>query len=191
MKAYKFLTEGYKAMHGNFQYAVGQTYVHSGDIELREAGFHASKETRDAIQYCNGSHLVEVELGGRIIEGKDKVVASEITISRELDIVKELEILAGDEDWKVRCAVACNPNTPTELFKTLAGNKDTVVRWSVASNPNTLVEILETLASDGDEDVRRAVALNPNTPVEILETLASDGDEDVRSAANSKLEERK
>ena len=82
MKAYKFLKDGYKAMYDDFQYTVGETYVYEGEIRLCEAGFHASKRIRDAIQYCSGSHLVEVELGGDIIEGGDKVVASEIIILR-------------------------------------------------------------------------------------------------------------
>ena len=75
MRAYKFLMDNYKAMYGDFQYEIGETYIHNGEIRLCEAGFHASRETRDAIGYCNGSHLVEVELGGRIVEGEDKVVS--------------------------------------------------------------------------------------------------------------------
>ncbi len=174
MKAHKFLNKGYKAMHGNFQYAVGQTYTHNGDIELCKSGFHASKEIRDAIQHCSGSHLVEVELGGDIIRGVGKIVASEITILRELDIVRELEVLAGDENAWVRCCVAKNSNTPVEVLRILADDEDSDVRYYIAQNPSTPAEALKTLAGDEKWWVRYHVAIHPNTSVETLKTLADD-----------------
>ena len=191
MRAYKFLMDNYKAMYGDFQYEIGETYIHNGYIELCKAGFHASGEIKDAIRYCSGSHLVEVELGGKIIEGLDKVVASEITILKELDLVKELETLASDEYWGVRCAVAYNPNTPVEILETLAGDRLWDVRRAVASNPNTSTKILETLAGDENSDVRRGVAYNLNTSVEILKTLAGDKNCWVRNAVAENLNRKK
>lgn len=140
-------------MYGDFQYEMGQTYIHEGRIVPCMFGFHASKEIRDAVRHCSGDHLVEVELGGNIIEAKDEVVASEITILRELDLIKELETLSKDEDWRIREAVARNPNTPVKIFKKLARDKDACVRRGIIENPNAPFKIRRALNTNEFWDV--------------------------------------
>jgi pentose-5-phosphate-3-epimerase len=47
---------------------------------------------------------------------------------------KELEKLAGDENWSVRAGVAANTNTPVSVLEKLAEDEDTLVRMSVAES---------------------------------------------------------
>ena len=57
-----------------------ETLAHDGKIKLCSSGLHASKRIIDALQYAPGSTVCRVRLGGQIIEGGDKLVASERTI---------------------------------------------------------------------------------------------------------------
>lgn len=76
-----------------FQYEVGKTYVHDGDVIACESGFHACPSIASVSHYYPpvswGNHklrkLAKVEMGGTIIYHGDKIVASQITILEELD----------------------------------------------------------------------------------------------------------
>ena len=83
-----------------------------------------------------------------------------------------LERLRGDEDWRVRQAVASNPRLPARELGLLALDPDRDVRQAVAANPNTPPELLERLAGDENETVREAASLNPGVPARALEVLA-------------------
>ena len=76
----------------DFQYEIGKTYKHKGDIKLCDSGFHACKTLQQVWQYYvnNGYNVFcEVECGGKIVEsqyGDGKIVCSEITIVRQVDV---------------------------------------------------------------------------------------------------------
>ena len=76
----------------DFTYEVGMTYKHDGDISLCKSGFHACHELHQCLHFYpnNGENVFcEVECGGNIIEsdaGDGKLVCSEITILREVDM---------------------------------------------------------------------------------------------------------
>jgi hypothetical protein len=59
-----------------------------------------------------------------------------------------LDRLAGDEDWRVRYAVARNPATLSATLDRLAGDEDWRVRYAVARHPATLPATW--LAHDGE-----------------------------------------
>lgn len=83
---------GYKGMDKNMQcrgtqYKVGESYHIDGHIGICERGFHFCKELYDVVQFyprANGNRFFEVEASGRVIEGGDKCVASDLKIVREL-----------------------------------------------------------------------------------------------------------
>ena len=83
--------KGYKAFDKNlscreFQFEVGQTYRHDGDIELCRSGFHFCEKLADCYShYPDGSRVCEVEATGKVVTGPDgKSVTDEIAIVREL-----------------------------------------------------------------------------------------------------------
>ena len=76
----------------DFTYEIGKTYKHEGEVVLCQRGFHACHELHQTWQFYpnNGKNVFcEVECGGDIIESEDgdgKVVCSEITILKEVDM---------------------------------------------------------------------------------------------------------
>ena len=72
--------------------------VNSEMIDLCEYGLHASLEPFDALKYAPGNNLALVELGGKIIKGGDKLVASERMIIKRID--------ATDLLWQFACECA-------------------------------------------------------------------------------------
>jgi len=104
MKAYKGFNRNADGTLScrDFTYKVGETYKYDGEIELCERGFHACHELHQTWQFYpnNGKNVFcEVECGGDIIEsaeGDGKLVCSEITILREVDMSG---VEAFDDAW--------------------------------------------------------------------------------------------
>ena len=92
--------------------------------------------------------------------------------------VNILDILAKDKDWYIRCNVAGNSNTPTEILTILAKDKNNSVISFVAKN--TPIEILTILSEEAYWIIRSGVAVNYNTPAKILNILAKDEHGSVR-----------
>jgi len=89
------------------------------------------------------------------------------------------------DDWRVRRAMAQNPNTPPDTLRLLsneATESNGYVRRAVARNPNTPVDTLRLLGNRGTESswyVRQAVAENPTTPEDTLRSLGNEVTESV------------
>lgn len=94
MKAYKSFDSDWKCQ--GFQYEVGKTYKHKGEIKLCISGFHACKNPIDVFTYypcVPWGKFAEVELSGEIKgEDDDKQVASKITIVKELSFDEFVEL---------------------------------------------------------------------------------------------------
>ena len=73
---------------------VGETLRVDGRIELCERGLHASVKAMDALRYAPGPICCRVRLGGTIIHGDDKVVASERTVLWMFDATNVLHEMA-------------------------------------------------------------------------------------------------
>jgi hypothetical protein len=70
---------------------VGSTLtVPETTVALCSGGLHASEDILDALKYAPGAVLCKVILGGKVIEGRDKVVASERTVVAMLDATEVL-----------------------------------------------------------------------------------------------------
>ena len=74
-----------------FQYAVGETYTHKGDVKACESGFHACEYPLDVFGYYSPSEskFAEVEQCGELSRHDDddsKVASKKITIKAELTI---------------------------------------------------------------------------------------------------------
>ncbi len=117
----------------------------------------------------------------------EEAIGAKATKLSRIKTLKASRILAEDESWKVRCAVARNTNTPKKILAQLAEDEDLNVRRSVARNTNTPKKIIAQLAEDENWVVRYGVTRNTNTPKEILVQLAEDENWMVRRAAQRRL----
>jgi len=86
MKAYWFEPkEGVLGYQDGRKPEVGVTHKVDGYIVLCERGLHASVRAIDALKYAQSNIVWEVELGGDIIVGEGKCVATERTYLRRID----------------------------------------------------------------------------------------------------------
>ena len=91
----------------DFQYAVGQTYTHDGDVvRCAAGGFHACEAPFDVWNYypLGTSRFAEVEVGGKIdrAENEDsKIASAQITIRAELTLP---EFIKRGVAWIVQAA---------------------------------------------------------------------------------------
>ena len=72
----------------DFQYKIGKKYIHKGDVEPCESGFHACEYPLDVFRYYNpaGSRFAEVEAAGEIVPHEDKICCEKIKIKTELTL---------------------------------------------------------------------------------------------------------
>ena len=93
--------KGYKVFDKNwccrgFQYEVGKTYTHEGEIELCTAGFHFCENLIDCFDYYplnKETNVAEIIARGDIITDGKKSVTNIIDIVRELDWSEVLKIV--------------------------------------------------------------------------------------------------
>ena len=95
MTYYHFINNNKRLGYGDDRIVkVGRTYKVGCQPVLCESGLHASKRLIDALRYAPGPILCKVELGGTIIFGDDKVVATERTVVAMADVSEILRKFA-------------------------------------------------------------------------------------------------
>lgn len=103
MKAFKAFNTDFTCLE--FQFEVGKTYIHEGDVEICKSGFHACVNPLDVLNYYSlvgddgiTPKFAEVELGGDISktsDGDSKVAAGSIEIKRELNLGGFIGVAVG------------------------------------------------------------------------------------------------
>lgn len=97
IKTYKAFDENLKCI--DFQFKVGETYKHKGEVSLCRSGFHSCTNPFDVLNYYHylDSRFCECEAWGDIDSNKDdsKIVSRNITIVKELS-QKEFNIICID-----------------------------------------------------------------------------------------------
>ena len=85
--AYKGFNKDLKCR--GFQYEVGKTSKHDGDVQCCESGFHACENPLDVLEYYNDfdSRYCKVEQSGLFSKSEDKTASSEIKIVSEIGFV--------------------------------------------------------------------------------------------------------
>ena len=72
-----------------FQYEVGKTYKHEGEVKCCNSGFHACENPLDVLKFYNDfdSRYCKVEQSGAFSKNEDKTASSEIKIVFEIGFV--------------------------------------------------------------------------------------------------------
>jgi len=119
--------------------------------------------------------------------------------TEDVGLIETLLRTWGPDHWRVRKAVASNPNTPEDVLCILGAQSNEhydEVRVSVAKNHKTPLNFLRILGNPKTESkgwVRQAVASNPNTPIDLLRDMNNPQIEStlsVRKAAKKALAAR-
>ena len=96
------------------------------------------------------------------------------------------EIIATTPD--MRGWVAHNKTVPLEILEVLARDEDSKVRFTVAMKRKLPEHLQLALARDPDSSVRHRIACNMKATREVLEILSGDSAEFVRDQARQALE---
>lgn len=122
----KIIIKGYKVFNPDwtckgFQYEVGKTFYHAGNIEICGAGFHFCQKASDCFDYYrfdSRNKVAEVEAIGFVETSGNKSVTDEIKIVREIPWQELLTIVNEGND----CTGFCNTgNWSTGFFNTNDG----------------------------------------------------------------------
>ena len=89
-----------------FQFAVGQTYRHEGEVEACQGGFHAIPEGAHPLSVFSyyppaGSRFCVVEAGGAISKDGDKIAAEILTVGKEVGLG---DLATEAVAWVMACA---------------------------------------------------------------------------------------
>ena len=78
-----------------FQYEIGKTYKHNGEVELCRSGFHFCRKLEDVHNFYNlkTSRICEIEAKGKIDDDGVKSVCSRMRIVREVSREEILSII--------------------------------------------------------------------------------------------------
>ena len=104
--------KGYKVFNPDwtcrgFQYKVGKTFVHNGNIEMCGSGFHFCRKASDCFSYYDfdsNNKVAEVEAIGLVETRGDKSVTDKIKIVREIEWQELLTIVNEGNN----CTGLCN-----------------------------------------------------------------------------------
>ncbi|MCK8965118.1 hypothetical protein MY819_08800 [Haemophilus influenzae] len=115
-----------------YQYEVGKTYEHKGNVKACESGFHACEYPLDVLSYYSPavSKFAVVKMSGETSKDSDdtKIASAKITIETEINlpemIKKAVEWIKGKVDWDA----AKVSNTGYQSAATNTGY------WSAATN---------------------------------------------------------
>ena len=138
--AYKGFDENWKCR--DYQYKVGETHEHKGDVEVCESGLHACEYPLDVFNYYDpsSSKFAVVEMSGEISRQDDedsKIAAAKIHIKAEIKIP---ELVQNAVDWikaKIDWSNNSTSNTGYQSAATNTGNRSAATNtgdWSAATN---------------------------------------------------------
>nr|DAH89326.1 MAG TPA: hypothetical protein [Caudoviricetes sp.] len=84
--AYKGFDEKFQCR--DFQYEVGKSYTHEGEIEPCKSGFHACEYPLSVFSYYApaDSRFAEVETSGKVVKSEDKIACEKLKIKTEISL---------------------------------------------------------------------------------------------------------
>ena len=127
-----------------YQYEIGKTYEHKGDVKAYESGFHVCEYPLDVLSYYGPavSKFAVVKMSGETSKDSDdtKIASAKITIETEINlpemVKKAVEWIKGKVDWDA----AKVSNTGDWSAATNTGYRSAATNtgdWSVATNTSS------------------------------------------------------
>ncbi|MCK8848310.1 hypothetical protein MY625_08840 [Haemophilus influenzae] len=133
-----------------YQYEVGKTYEHKGNVKACESGFHACEYPLDVLSYYSPavSKFAVVKMSGETSKDSDdtKIASAKITIETEINlpemIKKAVEWIKGKVDWDAAKVSntgyqSAATNTGDQSAATNTGDQSAATNtgyWSAATN---------------------------------------------------------
>ncbi len=122
-----------------YQYEIGKTYEHKGDVKACKSGFHACEYPLDVLSHYSPavSKFAVVKMSGETSKDSDdtKIASAKITIETEINlpemVKKAVEWIKGKVDWDA----AKISNTGNQSAATNTGNRSAATNtgdWSAA-----------------------------------------------------------
>ncbi|HHF6496486.1 TPA: hypothetical protein ACPP4X_000853 [Haemophilus influenzae] len=133
-----------------YQYEIGKTYEHKGNVKACESGFHACEYPLDVLSYYSPavSKFAVVKMSGETSKDSDdtKIASAKITIETEINlpemIKKAVEWIKGKVDWDAAKVSntgdqSAATNTGYRSVATNTGDQSAATNtgyWSAATN---------------------------------------------------------
>jgi hypothetical protein len=104
--AWHFTTDDCRLRYGDGRVArVGETLTTDAEPVLCQCGLHASRRVVDALKYAPGLTLHRVMVGGRVVEGDDKLVGTSRRVEWSLAGIEVVTLVVEFARW---CAERAN-----------------------------------------------------------------------------------
>ena len=105
--SYKGFDKDFKCR--GYQYEVGQTYTHDGEVEVCTSGFHACPMPLSVFNFYPpaGNRFAVVEQSGKMDAMNDKVASSELTVNAEISMS---DLIKAQVEWvwsNLKSAASC------------------------------------------------------------------------------------
>lgn len=110
----------------DFQYEIGKSYHHEGEVKICNSGFHAINNQESPLNVFDfyppaTSRYCAVELSGEMQRADDKMVSSDITIDREIKIEDIVDAHIGWVEKNIRDDQSAATNTGYKSAATNTG----------------------------------------------------------------------
>jgi hypothetical protein len=110
-----------------FQYEVGQTYEHTGEVAACSSGFHACEYPLHVLRYYrpSESRFALVEQSGTLARHDEdsKIASSRISIKAEIDIARLIKAAVKYTMDRCTPAPGGNSSKPSTVVKAIGANK--------------------------------------------------------------------
>jgi len=161
LKTYKCFDKEMKCR--GFQYEVGQTYSHEGNVVICEDGFHSCENPLDCLNYyaLQDSRFATVLAHGDIKkhDTDSKVASAKITIEAELKLT---DFIKASVDYLIKL---CNTKKSTDSSQLAASGNGCQLAASGDSSQLAASGCYSKLAASGDSSI--AVCAAPNCKAKV------------------------